>query len=224
MTDTKGITGGVLEGLALPRQESTRSNELGQDDFFKLMIEQLKNQDPTKPADSQQFLGQLAQFGTVNGIQQLQTSFESLASRLQSNDALQASTLVGRSVLLESSTGRLEAGGSLAGAVDLEVPAQQLQVRFRNSAGLVVKTLELGDKPTGQVPFTWNGLDDSGAPVAAGIYRMEVEGRVNGTTTALAPMVQARVDSVSIQPGGAGTQLNLAGYGAIDLADVRRVM
>ena len=72
------------------------SGKLGQEEFLRLMITQLKNQDPTKPLDSGEFLGQLAQFGTVSGLADLKSSFTELAGSLVSNQALQAA---GRSLL-----------------------------------------------------------------------------------------------------------------------------
>ena len=89
----------ALSGLRLEVPQAAREGDLGQEDFLHLMLTQLKNQDPFKPMESGEFLGQLAQFGTVQGLAGLQTSFDSLSSSLVSNQALQASSLVGRSAL-----------------------------------------------------------------------------------------------------------------------------
>ena len=112
--------GGALDlsALQLPSSNSSSKKELGQTDFLHLMLTQLKNQDPFKPLDSSEFLGQLAQFGTVSGLAQLQTSFDGLASSLTSDQALQASGLVGRSALVPGAEALL-ANGKLSGAVDL---------------------------------------------------------------------------------------------------------
>ena len=88
-----------------------KDKSLGQDEFLELMMTQLQNQDPLNPAESGEFLSQIAQFGTVNGITELQQSFSTLASSLQSNQALQASTMVGRSVLVENNILQLGATG-----------------------------------------------------------------------------------------------------------------
>ena len=100
-------------GLAPPKDGD--EGELGQEEFLRLMITQLENQDPFKPLESGEFLGQLAQFGTVSGLAELQTSFEGLASSLVSNQALQAAGLIGQSVLAEGGTGHYEAGQPLRG-------------------------------------------------------------------------------------------------------------
>ena len=92
-----------IESLSSDRLKQTvEKKSLGQEEFLELMMTQLQNQDPLNPAESGEFLSQIAQFGTVNGITELQQSFSTLASSLQSNQALQASTMVGRSVLVES--------------------------------------------------------------------------------------------------------------------------
>ena len=85
-----------LSSLGLGVPAATKKTDLGQTDFLNLMMTELKNQDPTKPMDSSSFLGQLAQFGTVSGLANLQTSFDSLKTSLVSNQALQAASLVGR--------------------------------------------------------------------------------------------------------------------------------
>jgi flagellar basal-body rod modification protein FlgD len=102
--------------------------ELGQDDFLELMVAQLKNQDPMKPMESGEFLGQLAQFGTVNGIRSLQSSSKGLLSTLQSVQALQASNLVGRSVLVKGEAGLWIKEGHLSGMIELPTQATTVQV------------------------------------------------------------------------------------------------
>ncbi|NJM11352.1 MAG: hypothetical protein HC889_05195 [Synechococcaceae cyanobacterium SM1_2_3] len=62
---------------------SSTSQSLGQEDFFRLMVAQMKSQDPTKPLDGQQQLAQLAQFSTLQSIQELQVSFDKLAEELK---------------------------------------------------------------------------------------------------------------------------------------------
>ena len=104
-------------GLAVP--DEVDSQELGQEEFLQLMLTQLENQDPFKPMESGEFLGQLAQFGTVTGLGELQQSFESLSGSLISDQALQAASLVGRSVTIESGEGLLKTDSPLTGAVEL---------------------------------------------------------------------------------------------------------
>src|SRR6267142_1075691 len=91
---------------------------LGGTNFLTLMLAQLKNQDPTSPVDSNQFLNQLASLSTVQGITQLNTSFSTLSNALSPSQALQASSLLGHKVLAASATANLTANGTVTGAVN----------------------------------------------------------------------------------------------------------
>src|SRR5262249_11048390 len=83
---------------------SGSTQTLGQNEFLKLMMAQLKNQDPTKPLDPTQFVGQLAQFSTVTGIQNMQSSIDTLVSSMRSTQALNGASLVGHNVLAPATT------------------------------------------------------------------------------------------------------------------------
>lgn len=211
-----------LESLAIKQEESKTNKSLGQDEFMKLMVAQLNNQDPTKPLENAEFLSQLAQFGTVNGITELQSSFSTLASSLQSNQALQASTMVGRSVLVPANSVNLQSGGVVDGAVELTGTTGALNLTIRDFAGQVVKEMSLGAQNEGQVTFKWDGLDDSGIAVPAGQYTMTAEALIDGDNVAMETMVQARVDSVTLA-GASGPRLNLAGLGSIGINEVKQI-
>ncbi|MFM7453548.1 MAG: flagellar hook assembly protein FlgD, partial [Cyanobium sp.] len=104
------------------QKEVTRSTSLGQNEFLKLMTAQLKNQDPLAPMENGEFLGQMAQFSTVNSIGEMATQLKSMSDQLAANRLLSSGSLIGRSVLSASSTGELVEGGSLEGAVRITEP------------------------------------------------------------------------------------------------------
>lgn len=198
------------------------ANALGQDQFLELMIAQLKNQDPTKPMDSTQFLGQMAQFGTVNGIQELQKSFTQMAGALQSNQALMASSLVGRSVMVPGGVGVLPPGGALTGSVNLPVSVGDLAINITDGSGQLVRRLAMGSQQAGEIPFSWDGLDEAGAPLPSGRYQLKAEALYDGKPYAADTSVRALVESVTL--GGAqGMYLNLAGLGSVSLGDVWQI-
>lgn len=212
-----GIDG--LTASTTPKRQATK--ELGQDQFLELMIAQLKNQDPMKPMQNGEFLSQMAQFGTVNGIQELQKTFSGLASSLQSNQALMASSLVGRNVLAPGASA-LVAGGGLRGATDLAQPATNVVINVTDAAGALVKRIDLGPQAAGEVRFQWDGTLNNGAPAPAGRYTLSAQAQNGRETLALNTLLEARVDSVTL--GGAnGLSLNLAGLGPVNLADVRQI-
>ena len=215
----------VLSELGLtPRTEtqSRSSGALQQDAFLELMIAQFRNQDPFKPMENGDFLGQLAQFGTVSGIEDLQQSFASFAGSLYSDQALQASGLIGREVLIPADAGVLYATGGVRGAVELDVSTPSLVVQVTDSAGALVRRLDLGVQQAGTARFEWDGLNENGQRMAPGVYQIEVIGGPTGTREQLPPLLEARVESVTLG-NVEGVLLNIEQLGEIPLANVRRI-
>ncbi len=215
-----------LEGLAVERlaESSKRSEQLGQAEFFALMVAQLENQDPLKPMDSQAFLGQVAQFATVSGIQDLHDTFTGVASALQSSQALQASTLVGRQVLVESSEGFLPAGGGLSGAVELPQASADVRLTIIDAAGQAVRQLSLGGQSAGLAQFRWDGILANGGQAPGGTYRIAASASIGGQNAALEVLTAAKVESVTLGRGGEEMQLNLAGLGSVKADSVRQLL
>jgi flagellar basal-body rod modification protein FlgD len=211
----------VLTNLGLTAQPAPATQQLGQQDFLNLMITQLKNQDPFKPLDSGQFLGQLAQFGTVSGLASLQQSFNSLASSLTSNQALQAAGLVGRSALAAASSMTVGAGQSVDGAVDLPSATGGVLIQVSDAYGQPVRTIQLGAQPSGLASFSWDGKDGSGAPVPAGTYSFQAAFEAGTTSQAANTLLTAPVDSVLLD--SSGFQVQLRGIGELPFSSVREI-
>jgi flagellar basal-body rod modification protein FlgD len=208
-------------GLGLDVPQTARTGDLAQEDFLQLMLTQLKNQDPFKPMESGEFLGQLAQFGTVQGLAGLQTSFDSLSSSLVSNQALQASTLVGRSALVETSSLVLSESAGVAGAVDLPASTSGITVTVRDALGQPVRTLELGTQAAGLVPFVWDGRDAEGAAAPPGRYTFTAAYRAGTESVAADTLVRAPIDSVLL--GAGGFSVELRGIGEVPFTAVREI-
>ena len=216
-----------LEGLGLSgTQNQGRNNRLGQEEFFQLMITQLKNQDPLNPMENGEFLAQLSQFGTVSGIGDLQKSFSLLANSLQSSQALQASTMVGRSVLVEGSRVTLGSGtSSVSGAVDLPQASSEVMLYVEDAAGQVVRQISLGGHDAGVVPFTWEGLADLGGALPPGTYQLKAQAVFDDSgPQAVGTLLRQNVESVTIPGNGEAPLLNLSDRRQVSLSDVREVM
>jgi len=211
-------------GIGVPTPAKKDPSALGQQQFFDLMVAQLKNQDPLKPLDSTEFLSQLAQFSTVTGINGIQQSMASLAGSLQSSQALQASTLVGRDVLVRGDRAQLADGGMLSGAADLTNSVGDLVVTITDPAGSLVRTLDLGAQASGKVPFSWDGLTDAGTRAAPGYYQVQASVHGEAGNVAVPTLLQRRVDSVTLRRDPPGTTLNLHGVGAVDLDAVEQLL
>jgi len=211
-------------GIATQRTANSKSeNELGQEQFLELMIAQIRNQDPFKPLENGEFLTQIAQFSTVTGVQELQDSFTSLAGSLSSNQALQASALVGRSVLVPSDAGVLTAGGTVSGSIDLPESAGEVRLQISNAAGEVIRTIPLGSQQAGSVGFVWDGIADDGSVVNPGLYQVTASSVRNGEQEALETFISDRVESVTLGRAGEGTTLNLSLLGATDFNIIQEI-
>lgn len=215
-----------LESLGLRTPDDLRQNQaensdrLGQSDFLQLMIAQFQNQDPMDPMKNNKFLGQLAQFSTVSGVNELKNAFGELSSAMQSSQALQASSLVGRTVLAEGDTVQLDTSGESAeGAVRLENSANDVVVDVLNANGERVRRMHLGTQEAGLARFQWDGLDDDGNAVAAGQYSIRADLVRGGETHSGQVLTSREVESVTLGQGGQGVTLNTA-TGGLSLSDV----
>jgi len=197
--------------------------ELGQDEFLELMTTQLSNQDPFEPMDNGEFMGQIAQFGAVDGINNLLTSFNDLSTNLQSSQALQASNIIGRQVLVNHDQGYLPQSGTLQGAVELDSSSSNVAVNIYDSSGEALGRVELGAQPTGLVQFNWDGTTFGGQRAPTGRYRIEVEATFGNTTEALTPQVVDQVRSLTL--GGVGQEMlvELENIGTVGFNQVNQI-
>lgn len=216
-----------LNGTPPAQSPATKagSGGLSQLDFLNLMMQQLKNQDPTKPMDESAIMGQLAQFGTVSGIADLNTSFSSLSSQLVSNQALQASSLLGHNVLVTGSAAPLAAGGTVAGAVNVPAAASGVVVEIVNSAGAVVRTMPLGNESAGLANFSWDGRTDAGTVAPPGTYGVVAGGSIGGQGQQFSTLIEAQVMSITLNgaSGSGGLTLHLAGIGDVPFSAVQQI-
>lgn len=192
--------------------------QLGQEEFLKLMITQLENQDPFKPLESGEFLGQLAQFGTVSGISNLERAFAGLSESLVANQALQAAGLVGRNVLVRSDVAHLRDGESVDAALRLPQSSTAVQVQILAADGQLVRRIDLGAQDAGTVRFSWDGMTDDGERAAPGRYVISAQFRHGNEMQSAETLVTAPVDSVAFGPRGLTLRLGELGemaFGAV---------
>lgn len=205
-------------------EESTGKQDLKQEDFLSLLTKQLSQQDPFKPVSNDQMIAQMASFATVDGIGKMNTQFESLNSSMTSNQALQASSLVGRDVLVPGAAGVKEGDAPMAAMVKLSQSIDNLFVRVEDEAGQLVRTFEVGAKPAGDTRVVWDGNDESGNPLPAGKYKVKASGLVEGASQEFPVSTYANVNSVLLGKGDGNVLLNLAGFESpVRLAEVLEV-
>ncbi|HGF4956558.1 flagellar hook assembly protein FlgD [Vibrio parahaemolyticus] len=203
---------------------STGKQDLKQEDFLSLLTKQLSQQDPFKPVSNDQMIAQMASFATVDGIGKMNTQFESLNSSMTSNQALQASSLVGRDVLVPGAAGVKQDDAPMAAMVKLSKSLDNLFVRVEDEAGQLVRTFEVGAKPAGDTRVLWDGNDESGNPLPAGKYKVKASGLVDGESQEFPVSTYANVNSVLLGKGDGNVLLNLAGFESpVRLAEVLEV-
>lgn len=210
-----------------------KNNELGQDAFLKLMITQMENQDPLSPQENTEFIAQLAQFSSVESLDKLNNQFSSFSSNFVANQALQASSLVGRSVTVPGNTALLAADDVVTASVDIPSSTSDVNVNIFNAAGSLVDQIPVGALPEGEMVMRWDGVNaeingelldwssshEQGLP--PGEYSFEISASIDGKNTSLDTAVSANVNSVTVGANGTLT-LNLAGIGAVSLAEVKQ--
>ncbi|MFB2684815.1 flagellar hook assembly protein FlgD [Shewanella mangrovisoli] len=216
-----------LDGIRLPSESivpEAKSQQLTQEDFFSLLSQQLSMQDPFKPVDNDQMIAQMASFSTVDGISKLNDEIVNLNSVMTSSQALQASGLVGRKVLIPTDTGNVSIESpTLSGVVSTPDKIPVINVRVLDDKGQVVSTFNIDGSDGGNIPVTWDGLNENGEPVSAGNYTIKASGLVDGESQELAVSTYAHVTSVSLGTASTGAILNLRGGAGIKLSDVLAV-
>ncbi|WP_025112932.1 flagellar hook assembly protein FlgD [Pseudomonas sp. H1h] len=221
---SKKTSGSTVDGIASATNSSTGGQALGKDAFLQLLVTQLKNQNPLDPQDNSAFVAQLAQFSSLEGITTLNSTVSSLAGNYNSSQALQASSLVGRNVIVQTNTAQLDdPSKGLTGSATVPSSIAGGTVTITDSTGATVRTIDLGSRAAGSASFTWDGKDSSGNLVPVGTYTFKANAPINGTATDLATYLPATVNSVTISQTGGELMLNLSGKGSVALSKVQTI-
>jgi len=193
-----------------------------QDQFMTLLIAQMKYQDPTDPMKSAEMTSQMAQISTVEGVNKLNGSMNSLLAQMQSSQAYQASGLVGKSVLVPGSTLNLVKGQASFG-VQLDTPASSLKVNVLNSAGQSVDVITLGPQPAGTVPLVWDGKDSSGKQLPDGQYKFQLAASVAGKNVNPPGLTVANVTGILNPTANTSTQIMLDNNTTTAISNVAQI-
>lgn len=212
-------TSSVLDQYQI-KQDTKQNKDLGKNEFLNLLVAQLNNQNPLEPQGNGEFIAQLAQFSQVEGIEKLNTSMGSMLSSFQSSQALQASSLVGRKVIVPSEKAVVDTSESFKASTVLPVSSSNVYVNvYDNTSGALVTRINLGQQEAGNVSFIWDGKDSNGELMPPGTYKFEAQATYGDETKGLYTLLPANVDSVTL--GGSELLLNLAGLGSVPLSNVQ---
>ncbi|GAA3913450.1 flagellar hook assembly protein FlgD [Litoribacillus peritrichatus] len=224
MTDINGTS---TDALATYRTQTSNasstqgSDELGQDQFMELLVAQLTNQNPLDPQENGDFIAELAQFSSVEGIDKLNTSVESMMSDYKSSQALQASSLVGRQVVVKQDTAYWSGEGNVAAMVDVPEGATNVMLSITNSAGALVGEIPMTKAVPGENGILWDGKDNEGNVLPAGAYKFKATGVVDEKAKTFEVYGSAKVNSVTL--AGGDMMLNVAGVGKVPMSDIREI-
>jgi flagellar basal-body rod modification protein FlgD len=157
------------------------TSQLGEQDFLTLLVAQLKNQDPLSPQDNTTFVAQLAQFSTLQATMGINTRLDTLSTQNTGLSNTENVNLVGRTATVKGSLVTSDGSGSAVPiAFTLAGASTDTTVSIQNSAGTVVRTIDLGAENVGLQRPLWDGKDDTGNVQPAGTYAIVVHATGSG--------------------------------------------
>lgn len=218
----------VATGIGLTSSPATQSRmgraDLTSSDFLRLMTEQLKNQDPLKPLSNAEFVSQMAEMSTAQGVGDLETAMGAMAASINGDQALRGAALIGRNALIE--TDRLALGADADGALSASGVAAApgaglITVDITSANGALVRRLQVQAQGAGDVAFQWDGTNAQGQAMAPGTYLMRASFGSGRDAQAVGTGTMAPIESVTLDPQG--MLLNLRGLGTAPLSAIRRL-
>ncbi|NOG32738.1 flagellar hook assembly protein FlgD [Halomonas sp. TBZ9] len=208
----------------------SESDELRQS-FLTLLITQLENQDPLNPLENAEMTSQLAQINTVSGIEQLNETLQGITQQMDAGKMLQASGLIGNAVLVPGNSVKVsnnEDGSANATpfGVELDQPAQRLEITVRSQGGEVVYTEQVENVNAGVQSFSWDGLNSDGEPLPPGDYRVSLNAiDSEGEEMDSQALNYALVQGVSPAESNGEVRLDLgAVYGQVGLEQIKQIL
>ena len=208
-------------GVRSNENEKKQSDQLGQEDFLKLMTTQLQNQDPFAPMENAEFIAQMAQFSTVTGITDMGESLNGISEQLDEFRIATASNLLGNSVLVPGSYARPDENGAIHGVVDLPSSSSMTQITFSNESGEVLHQVNLGAQAAGLVGFDWDEVPqdvlDNEEMIRIDAYADTGEGLKSVSSSVFAEVLAA-----STGDARQGVRLDVRDYGEVSAAEVMK--
>ena len=213
----------ILNKLGINSSEKSNvpkaKDQLGQEDFLKLMTTQLQNQDPFAPMENGEFIAQMAQFSTVTGITSMDESLKNVAAKLGETRIATAANMLGHSVLVPGKIARADDDGSVNGVIDLPSASTNVNVVFKSQNGEIIDTINFGNQSSGLVGFAWHGapkdMIENDEPIFVEAYANSGKG-MEGVSSS----IFAEVLSSSAGDGDSGVMLDVRDYGTISANEV----
>lgn len=207
----------------MPQERRVGEQQLTKDDFLKLMLTQMKNQDPFKPYDSSAMLQNMSQISQMSATDELKKTIQTLSTSIGRSQMVGTTQLVGHKVQILSKVAPLVEGKGLSGSVILPKEAEDVTIEIKDPQGKVVKTITKGKTGRGVLDFDWDGkLDDKELP--ADFYTIAGTATINGEKMNLMSAGTFTVGSVALDQSTNTTILNVDGLGGLTLDDILKVL
>ena len=191
-----------------PASSAAADATITSDRFLKLLVAQMKNQDPLNPMDNAQVTSQMAQINTVTGIDKLNSTVAGLSAQFMQMQAMQGASLVGHDVIVPGSKLDIDATTAVGqGGFEIQTPADAVKVEILAPSGAVLQTLNLGAQGAGMHSFDWpagTATDTSG-------LTFRVSATTGGVAIASTALMRDRVDAVTTNGNSFNLELEKSG-------------
>ena len=208
----------------LPQERIKPKNALGKDDFLKLLMAQLNNQDPLKPMEHQEFSAQLAQFGSLEQLQNIHKGIESLQGGMGNEAKLSALGMIGKTVKANGNEVELMEGQSVNLSFSPKEGVNPIKAQIYTEAGKVVREMDIDSRNSAN-GISWDGKDQEGKGLPSGKYTFRVQGvNSSGQAEELGATLSGRVTAVEMNGNNPVLVVQTAsGSSKLDLAKVTAV-
>jgi len=197
-------------GTTTAAEQMKKATGMNKDDFLKLFITQLQNQDPLNPMDGTQFIGQLAQLTQVEQAYNTNSNLQNILNALNGDTSSTAVSFIGKEILAPGSGITLTDAGQQTLNYRIDQAAEQIGIVIKDASGNIVRTLTQGQTASGDHSVAWDGRDNDNNPLPAGTYSFAVTGTdSSGNSLSATSMIQGTVDGVKLD--GSAPVLTVAG-------------
>ena len=204
-------------------QTSAPVKILGKDDFLNLLVTQLQHQDPLNPAESTEFTAQLAQFSSLEQLNNINDNLKNMELFQTAVTNSQAVSFIGKEITALGNTLQLK-DGQAACHFELTADAALAAITVYDAGGGFVKAFETGPLPSGRQTAVWDGMDRNGNPALPGIYRFEVQAvDADNQSVGVTPLISSVVTGVSLKDQTASLITELQTIAIADVMDVSEV-
>lgn len=204
---------------------SANKSVLGKDDFLKLMIQQLKNQDPLNPMDGTAYASQLAEFSSLEQLTNLNSAIkDNLSANLQLTQSVNntmVATLIGKEAKISGNSLQVTGQDNITLGYALPANVLSANVKIYNEKGALIKVIENAPLNTGNNKLSWDCSDNNGDKLPNGNYRFEVEAKnMSGNNLTINTYTIGMIDGVRFTENGTVLKVNGAEYSIGDILEI----